>query len=208
MRCTRCDRPAVPQAIGRTPDGRLVFGWCVGCLEDVGCLEVAVAHPVRRHPIASVAEIPLRVASHVHSPVPFDPLAQRRRALGALALVLFLWGMIVLLSGLSLRARRALRPPSRGDIPPTHLIVGGGATASIGLGLWMLTSAAAVLRSRLGLRAVQSFAGLAAVLCVGIALASRARGLDPLLAAFASIALGVVFTARWLEVRRFRRRPA
>lgn len=37
MRCTRCDRPAVPQSVGYTPQGLLVFGWCLECMHDHEC---------------------------------------------------------------------------------------------------------------------------------------------------------------------------
>lgn len=37
MRCTRCDGLAVPQAVGISEDGRVVFGWCLECLADTHC---------------------------------------------------------------------------------------------------------------------------------------------------------------------------
>jgi hypothetical protein len=43
MRCTRCDRIAVPQAVGITPEGLVVFGWCLDCLAEENCALVEVA---------------------------------------------------------------------------------------------------------------------------------------------------------------------
>src|SRR4051812_21425693 len=48
MRCTRCDRPAVPQAVARTRDGLVVFGWCLDCLEAEGCVQIVIAPRARR----------------------------------------------------------------------------------------------------------------------------------------------------------------
>ena len=50
MRCTRCDGLTIPQATGRTPDGRFVFGWCVTCLKETGCLEIHLSEAARKHP--------------------------------------------------------------------------------------------------------------------------------------------------------------
>ncbi len=40
MRCTRCDRLAIPQAVGLSREGLVVFGWCLDCLEETGCTEI------------------------------------------------------------------------------------------------------------------------------------------------------------------------
>ena len=38
MRCTRCDRIAIPQVVARTPENLLVFGWCLACLAEERCI--------------------------------------------------------------------------------------------------------------------------------------------------------------------------
>lgn len=48
MRCTRCDRPAVPQSVGYTPKGLLVFGWCLDCMHDHECVFVEVGRLPKR----------------------------------------------------------------------------------------------------------------------------------------------------------------
>lgn len=88
MRCARCDRIAVPQAVGRTAGGRVVFGWCLDCLEEEGCTDVVIARPGQLR----------RVRPHLVAPRPDE--ASRRLALGMLTAVLALWALAFLLLGL------------------------------------------------------------------------------------------------------------
>ncbi len=48
MRCTRCDKLAIPQVLGRDPLGRLIFGWCLECLKAEGCTEIELVKSIRQ----------------------------------------------------------------------------------------------------------------------------------------------------------------
>lgn len=87
MRCARCDRIAVPQALGRTLGGHLVFGWCLDCLEEEGCIEISVARP----------KLLRRVRPHLGPPQ--GPEAARRMAQAMMAGMLALWGLTFLVLG-------------------------------------------------------------------------------------------------------------
>jgi hypothetical protein len=145
MRCTRCNRPAVPQAVGRTPEGDLVFGWCLACLEATGCREIVAARPVRRASTALVLQEPraprlllktlsrARVASDRRTgrAGTADP---RRRVIVVVAWGLWLWGLTLVAAGVVLRSLRGPNPPrSVGPGNPVLLIGGGAATALVAL---------------------------------------------------------------------------
>ena len=209
MRCTRCDRPAVPQATGLTTDGRFVFGWCVVCLEQTGCRDIVVARPLGRNTrrlTLKSGQGPGRFrAGTRRAAVPRGPLDDRLRVMAAVALVLALWGLALCAVGLNLRSRTDPRTASpMGNGTPALLIGGGGSTAAVGLGLWAMITGPALIRSRLGIRAVQVGAvvlGLAA-LAVGLTTVPRRLGLP--VVGLASAALGLSLAARWLWDRRSR----
>jgi hypothetical protein len=204
MRCTRCDRPAVPQAVALTPEGLVVFGWCVTCLEATGCAQVVVARPSRRRPLRLVLERrPPRPSRPRRARPPAHPLDQRQRSLTLIALGLAGWGLLLLAVGLSVWASRARRPASPfGNGTPALLIGGGASTLVAGLALLALASGLGLLRSRLVLRVVQAVCLLTvlATLLSGVVFHSPRR--DPLLVVIASLALAVSVTARLLEVRQ------
>ena len=122
MRCTRCDRPAVPQAIGVTPAGLFVFGWCVPCLDATGLPADRGRRAVARVPTRLILESSISWTSLRTRRRP-DPLSDRRRLAGAVSLVLSLWGLLLFSVGLSLRFRLApagpraesVRVPRRGS---------------------------------------------------------------------------------------------
>lgn len=95
MRCTRCDRPAVPQALARDPQGRLVFGWCQECLEWEDCTQIRIAVPVKRRRRLWSGPVRLSLTEDRARPEP------RARALKALAAGLAGWSLILLSLGLS-----------------------------------------------------------------------------------------------------------
>ena len=148
MRCTRCDRPVLPQAVGLSSRGKVIFGWCVGCLEEAGCVEIAVSQGSRSWKKAS-SRLDLK-AGRLLPPVPskiskHDELVEiRLRALGTFALVLAVWGLVIGSFGASMFARSPLLtspPPSpMGNGSPSLLMAGGGATTLIGFSLWAWTA--------------------------------------------------------------------
>jgi hypothetical protein len=204
MRCTRCDRPAVPQAVGFLADGLLVFGWCVKCLEETACRDVVVAH--RSRPAAFTTgrlsqPRPLLIRPMSQEPGPARRLlASHRKVVAAVGLVLALWGFGMLAFGLILRSRFDPRTASPlGNGTPALLIGGGGSSAAVGLALWGVVSGGVLLRSRLALKVVQ---GLMCALLLGVAI-RYPRG-DPIVVEVASVAVAVSAAARWLELRRKR----
>jgi hypothetical protein len=203
MRCTRCDGFTIPQATGRTPDDRFVFGWCLTCLKETGCLDIQLAHPPRKH-LSRVLE-PSGLVDPSLPALRERSTPDRRRLLSIWSLLLSLWGFILLFGGLLMRPRVANTPTSPlGNGSPPLLVFGGGATAAVGLSLWLVATRGGVLGSRSGLKTVQLLAFLVAMatLATGIVIHTPKR--DPLVVALASLAVGVSLAARWFEVKRFR----
>lgn len=123
MRCTRCHAIAVPQALGRLPDGRLAFGLCVACLEAEGCRLIEVG-PSRRRPAHR---------RRVHAARTIDP---RARGLRALAGLLAVWGLMLAVIGATSSGSRPGAPPSPfGNGTPLLLFV--GATAMVATAIAM-----------------------------------------------------------------------
>jgi hypothetical protein len=178
MRCARCDRPVVPQAVGRTPDGNLVFGWCLPCLEETACREIDVAQPGRRLQtkldLRGRRRTAPRAASRAHRPRTHPPvrprlLEARSRAILAVAGLLGAWGVVLLAAGLTLaRLRDPDQPRAPGNVPPALLVAGGASAALIGFTLWASLIGRPWLRSSL----LGKLGALAAVLVV-VALSAR-----------------------------------
>ena len=98
MRCTRCDQPAVPQSVGRTPRGLLIFGWCSSCMDDHGCARIE-APPFGPRLLETEAK-PARVGpvwpEWARGPAASDP-EQTRNGLSGIRLVaslLAIWGVV------------------------------------------------------------------------------------------------------------------
>lgn len=214
MRCARCNGLTVPQAIGYTPEGHVVFGWCVSCLEESGCLDIKVARTDRL-----VASRPLASETRASKARPRATARPRRKetepnrdgddrgkVVSAVALVLALWGLALLSVGLVLGSRPTPRPASPlGNGSPPLFIAGGSAVAAVGLGLWFVVSGRTWLGTRLGLKAVQAVSFLAALTVIGAGIFIHSPRRVAFVVAFATLALAVSVTARWLELRRFRR---
>lgn len=123
MRCTRCDRIAVPQALGRLPDGRLAFGLCVRCLTDEGCEAIRIGPRHGRHPRRLRPRAPAHLAD-----------LSRRRGLRALAGLLAAWGVTLALVGATFSRSRLPRSPL-GNGSPILLLTGAAAMALLALAL-------------------------------------------------------------------------
>ncbi len=135
MRCTRCDRIAVPQALGVTPDDQLVFGWCVPCLKEVGCTEIVVAGKAQvvKAPLQAKRGAEFRDAASYTS-------AERRRGIALVGRLLSCWALILVFAGawLSGRPRRSTEN-SLGNGSPVLMFVGGLGSMLLA---WVLLSAA------------------------------------------------------------------
>jgi hypothetical protein len=129
MRCTRCDGIAVPQTLGRLPDGRLAFGLCLRCLMAEGADQIEIAPRGRHAARRLMAAAPTRRA---------DP---RLRGVRALAGLLAAWGLALAVVGASSGGSHPGAPPSPfGNGTPALLLVGALAMAGMGLGLSMAAS--------------------------------------------------------------------
>jgi hypothetical protein len=136
MRCTRCDRPAIPQAIGYTPGGILVFGWCLDCLEETGCTAIEIAEPRR----AATGRASMRSGVGRSTARPADGDQARRRGLVAVvASIASVWALVLTLTGVWIRWRRGPVVASPfGNGMPNFFLVGGGTMAATSLLIWTL----------------------------------------------------------------------
>lgn len=212
MRCTRCNGVTIPQALGRTPDGQLVFGWCLPCLQEENCREIVVAQPERslrkrmrdltrpsryRKPLKSVV-VPVR-PQRARSAID-----DRYRLLSAVLLIMSLWGVVLVIGGLVIRAGRPAAGQGSPFGNPTLLTVGGVAVTSFALSLWFLLSGRRFLETRPGLKAVQVISFLVALVILGVGISFHDPRRDPLVVFLTSLALSASVTARWIELRRYR----
>ena len=141
MRCTRCDRIAVPQAVGRLPDGRIAFGWCLACLIEADCQLVDGPHGRRTGRRFGARRPDFRSrAGPIPDPIPgFDPEASgRRRLVVGIAAALGAWAAILIGLGLA-RLSAPGSPGPLGGGSAAILIIGGGLMALTGL--WLGVSA-------------------------------------------------------------------
>lgn len=196
MRCTRCDRIAVPQMLARAPDGRLVFGWCAACLEDQGCEPVGTEAAVL---VLSAREpLPRRLrrlgrASRPRRSRPLAPSASRRLAAVGLAGLMAAWALILAFLG-------GLRLLGAGDARGRMLLFGGGLMALTSLIVWVgvlgrLTGAGVILKVVQVAATIVGFGTLA----WGI-FRNEPRN-APWIVGIALGAIGIAWTARAIAVR-------
>ncbi|SIO67429.1 hypothetical protein SAMN05444166_8361 [Singulisphaera sp. GP187] len=197
MRCARCDRLAIPQAVGHLPNGLVVFGWCLDCLEETGCSEIeAVGRRTTRRGNSCVLTLeppppPLMIA-------PTD----RRRLLLGVATLLGSWSIVLIAVGIwTIRQPAPPNPSPLGNGRPTLFLVGGMATAVTALLLLCLSQGRELVRSRLACWWVQSGAFLLAlaILVAGIVYHDPRR--DPFVVVAAALAIGLSIAAHWQERR-------
>lgn len=187
MRCTRCDRPAVPQAVGLSPSGQVVFGWCLDCLREEGCTRIHVARtrgPHHRPARPRALVLPPSAAQTV--------LDGRKRLLAAVAGLMGLWALVLLAVGLRLAWIRPAAPASPlGNGTAAFLILGGAGMAAACLSFPALVYGPALVRSPAVLRGTHLAACTlaAATLIAGIVRHSPKR--DPFVVAVALLWLGL-----------------
>ncbi|MFO0951406.1 MAG: hypothetical protein U0835_09700 [Isosphaeraceae bacterium] len=209
MRCARCDRLAIPQAVAQSPKGLVVYGWCLRCLEETGCQQIAVATRVKRPGTrvdfeAKSSRTLSRVVRTPRKPSPRSSLNpdDRRRLVGTIALLLSLWGLALLVVGVVFGTLHSETAPSPlGNGTPALLIGGGASTAVVGLTLWLMTTGIDAARSRPTLKAIQVVTFLLAMVAILMRVAAQSPRRDPLLLGVASLALALSVSARWLETR-------
>jgi hypothetical protein len=198
MRCTRCDRIAVPQAVGLTREGLVVFGWCLTCLAEEGCVLVE---------IPGDGPFALRGSRRRGRRTPrwrgsWRGLPARPRRLALVMVATFMAGWAALLTAFGAMLLAFPLLPARRLSPPT-LLGGGGLMAATSLSLWL----AALDRRRVPLVLLKVVQVTAAVVAFGVLICGIARP-DPWRnVAVLSVALpafAVSWAAHWAE-RRLRR---
>jgi hypothetical protein len=180
------------QKLGRLADGRLVFGWCLDCLHEEGCLENEGG--IRRlwTPLVQAARRLLGGRG-----VPDG----RKLALMGIAGLALAWGIILaFVGGLKLPGAIVGTPNPLGNGTRSFLVAGGGMMALMSLALWV-----ALLKPRQRRRVAFKFVQVAAALTV---FASLAWGIvrhepsrDPKLILVVTLALSVSWAARTWERR-------
>lgn len=135
LRCTRCGKIALPATVGRTPDGALVFGWCLACMAEVGCVGNDESVPLSIDPPAWVRS----ARASVRPPVSIE--IARSRTAWMIALALIVWGMLLFSWFVALRIRPAEPPRTlhrvryapRIEMDPLVFGIAGGVIILIGL---------------------------------------------------------------------------
>lgn len=126
MRCARCDRVVIRQAVGRAPDGRVVFGWCLDCMAEQRCGRIQVARGGRLFGGLKAYRAGRSLSSQ----------ERRARGLAAVAVLLILWGATFAAVGAwkTWHSGR-LGAAAAGRGMPVVLVIGGAALALAGLTL-------------------------------------------------------------------------
>ena len=194
MRCTRCDRPAIPQAVGRAPGGGVVFGWCRACLAETGCILVEETE-------ISFGKTPRRKARRRRPDLASHPAEARRRlayfvvgGMAAWTLTLTVLGLVSLCAPVD--GGKGLGSRGTGQL----LIVGGLMVGVTGLAIWAATLDRRFAR-QLGPKAVQTSSALLAFLTLAWGIARHDPRRDPWIVGTVAAALGISWLARRADRR-------
>lgn len=195
MRCTRCDRLAIPQAVGHTPDGRIVFGWCLACLDEARCTRIEVARRSRGRGRAGLL-------IGVNGAAAGASGSDRRQMVTLIAGLLGVWSLVLCGTGVLLLVRpRSAAPSPLRNGTPIFFLVGGGTSAATCLLLWGLTRGAGVLRSRSSLRRIHWAAFVLALMILIAGIVRHVPRHDPWVIVAAGLVLLLSALARWRERR-------
>lgn len=179
--------------LGRLADGRLVFGWCLDCLEEEGCLPKAARAPRSRTHLPSVTRRILRTARFRDS---------RQLAMMGIAGLALAWGIVLAFVGgfkLPGSITGSANPLGNGTRP--FLVAGGGLMAIVSLALWVALLEKSQ-RRRVALKFVQVASALTVFASLAWGIIRHQPGRDPLLILVVALAFAVSWAAHRLE-RKF-----
>jgi hypothetical protein len=192
----------LPQTVGRTPDGVLVFGWCLDCVREAGCTEVELSMRPRASHLPSLQELE-RAARPGRDRDRQGHREGRAWMVTLVTVVLAAWGMLLLSGGAWLFLRPAEGPASPfGNGTPLLLVVGGAATMATALTLGATAFGPVLVRSRRALRSIRWTAFLFAMAVLVVGILDHVHTRDPYLVLTVGLALTVAGFAHGLERRR------
>jgi hypothetical protein len=198
MRCTRCDGLAVPQAVGIDPDGRVVFGWCLQCLEAAGCrlVEVPVASPSQLR--SSIVSRPQDRSGRTGSPAQ-TALNEAGWIVAIVAFLMLTWGLILMAVALFREPPLSPGGSPLGNGTPSLLGMGGAATALLGLVLLLGASRWVGRIGAFPLRFLSWLSFLAALAILTLGIIDYRPRRNVALVVGVGVALAVSVAARLLE---------
>lgn len=201
MRCTRCDRIAMPQVLAHTPEGNLVFGWCPECLASENCAvvqdEPATLSVTQTKSIAREFRKFVRARKRSLRR-PRTIVATRRLAALGIASLMASWAIILAFVG-------GWKLFGAGDGSGLMLLTGSGMMALVSLLVWV-----GVIGKMDGTSVLLKVVQVAtAVIAIGTIVMSAYRGLDKEAAVLVAIAvalMGISWLAGTIERKRTRAR--
>lgn len=133
MRCSECDRIVREQSVARLKDGRIVFGWCVPCVDVADAERIELTDRVRLFGQGEKVAIPFGGTSWEHDEARSH---QRIFALTVTAASLAGWGLMLAVAGFLNND-----DPTPAQPQGTHigilLVCGGGSLMGMALGLFL-----------------------------------------------------------------------
>jgi len=198
MRCARCDQIIFLQALGRLPDGRLVFGWCEECLGEMRCARVDPSTFGILSPRALGVKVRKRRLDRVQSVWRGLALAW----LGAAGL-LGAWGVILAYVGgwkLSSPLPSGNRPIDPFGSSSAVSLIGSAILAALSLVGWMLVLGRGHNR-RFLLRCLEVCATLTAFATLAWGIIQHVPRRDPLVVAIVAVCVVLAVVSRQVEKR-------
>jgi hypothetical protein len=197
MRCARCDQIVFAEVLARTPDGRLVFGWCPACRDAEECVLVeTTAVPLSvtgREPIVRRGRRWIRRARRLIGR-PRSPATSRRLAAMGVAGLMTAWALILAFVG-------GFKLIASGDGKAPMLLAGSGVMAVVSLVVWV-TVIGRTAGSAVVLKVVQVAAAIVAFGTLAWGILHHEPKKAPVIVVISAAALAVSWLARRVELKR------
>jgi hypothetical protein len=126
--------------VGISPDGKVVFGFCLQCLADTNCrlVDVPARGPYDFILGFSTSKAIRPVTGHLA--ISASQIDQSRWIIGVVAFLMITWGLVVLAAGLAMPPSPDPQASPFGNGTTALLGIGGGVTSLLGLGLLVLVA--------------------------------------------------------------------